>query len=95
MILCCLKFTDQIEEETQLGSVAAVAQWMWEQLQKDGYLEEEWAISQIQCLFSSEYLYRNNSGNVTIKGSVKRRFRQMYEDQAKWYPLKNEWRMNK
>ena len=76
-----------------MASPEQVAQWMWDELQKQGYLTEEWVIHEIQRRFGTGHTYYNNSGNLTIKESVRRKFRQLCLGKAQWYSRENTWRI--
>jgi hypothetical protein len=64
---------------------------MFEELERDGYLAQDDALSNIASHFGDSFVYLNVSGNRVISRSVLSRFRKLSEDTVVWSRSKRTW----
>lgn len=61
------------------------AQWMWAELQQNGWLSQHDAVSEIAERFGEEMTYINNNGNPAIDKSILKHFKRLHGGKAQWY----------
>jgi hypothetical protein len=64
---------------------------MLEELERDGSLAQDHALSHISSHFGDSFVYLNVSGNLVISRSVLRRFRKLSEDTVVWSRSQRTW----
>lgn len=61
---------------------ADVAQWLWEQLQEQKYLDRWAAIDGVAKRFGEQFTDTTEGGSARIKPNVQAKFRKLYGNQA-------------
>jgi hypothetical protein len=64
---------------------------MFEELERDGYLAHDYALSHIARHFGDSFVYLNVSGNLVISRSVLGRFRKLSENTVVWSRSQRTW----
>jgi hypothetical protein len=70
----------------------AVARWMLAQVEAEGSLYQEEAVSDIEKLFGEVFTYENDNGNLAISRAVLKAFRKISEDDVVWEQGERMWR---
>jgi hypothetical protein len=70
-----------------------VARWMCEVLSKRGYLEQAYAVLEIEQQFGSAFVYLNRNENPAIARSVLNAFRNLCGDDVVWEKSGRNWRL--
>jgi hypothetical protein len=65
-------------------TAAQIAEWMLEELQREGTLYQETAVHDIQEKFGKRFTYLNANGNPAIGKDVLKEFKRLSEDSAVW-----------
>lgn len=73
-------------------TAADVARWMFGELERDGWLEQEVAVTEILDRFGEEFTYTNENGNLAIDRVVLKEFRKLTKDSAVWVRSDRAWR---
>jgi hypothetical protein len=60
------------------------AQWMYEEIKKEGILYQEYAVGKIAELFGEEFTYYNDNGNLAISKEVLKEFKKLHGGNAFW-----------
>jgi len=69
-----------------------VAQWMVAELEQAGTLKQANAVATIKQTFGNEFVYRNDSGGLSIQRAVLLEFRRLTRDIAVWVGAEKLWR---
>jgi hypothetical protein len=69
-----------------------VAQWMLSETKKTGYLEQAWAVSEIEDRFGEEFTYINDRGANAIDREVLKAFRELSGNTVVWARVSRYWR---
>jgi hypothetical protein len=72
-----------------------VAEWMLEELKRQGYLDQDTAVDQIAKTFGKQFTYDNENGNLAIERNVLSTFRKLTKDFVVWDREDRSWRMRK
>jgi hypothetical protein len=71
---------------------AVVADWMLQQLKKDGVLYQRDAAADIESKFGSAFVYTNDNGNTAIGAGVLKAFRKLTHPGVVWESGERMWR---
>ena len=71
-----------------------VAEWMLEELKREGELYQENAVQSIEEKFGKPFTYLNENGNPAIRKDVLAAFSKLYRDFADWEREDPRWRMH-
>jgi hypothetical protein len=74
-------------------TAAQVAEWMLEELKREGTLDQETAVSEIEDKFGEQFVYANENGNPAIGKDVLAAFRKLTKDSVVWIKEDRCWRM--
>jgi hypothetical protein len=75
-----------------MASAREVAEWMVRELNRESYLHQEHACSEIRKRFGEEFTCLNaNGGNAVVK-KVLREFRKLYDLDVVWSRSEKMWR---
>ena len=69
-----------------------VAQWMLDELEHDGTLYQEVAVSEIEKRFGVEFTPSNENGNQSVRRDVLKVFRQISGESVVWERGERLWR---
>lgn len=69
-----------------------IAEWMLEELQRDGFLDQETAVGDIALKFGDEFTYENENGNSAIRPDVLAAFRKLSANAVVWDRSERQWR---
>lgn len=69
-----------------------VAEWMFQELRREKYLDQESAVSDIETKFGSRFTYENENGNSAIDRKVLAAFRKITGDKVVWDRGERQWR---
>jgi hypothetical protein len=69
-----------------------VAEWMYEELKRNGILYQEEAIYGIMENFGEEYTHLNENGNPAIDRKVLKEFRKLTDETVVWVRSEKCWR---
>ncbi len=72
-----------------------VAEWMFDELMRNGDLYQEAVVREIAKKFGSQFTYTNDNGNEAIRKDVLSAFRKLSKDTAVWEREDRYWRMRK
>ncbi|MHC2466687.1 DUF6953 family protein [Bradyrhizobium embrapense] len=75
-----------------MATVDQVAQWMFEDVNRKGMLEQETAAHEIQRRFGKGFIYNNENGNPAIDRKVLAAFRKLSGDGIVWDRSYKAWR---
>lgn len=75
-----------------MTTAADVAKWMMSELEKEGILDQESAVGDIEQKFGSAFVYENQNGNLAISKDVLSEFRKLTEDIVVWVRSDRCWR---
>jgi hypothetical protein len=67
------------------------AQWMWGELQREGWLGQVIAAYHIHDHISEDLVYRNQNGNPAIHPAVLIHFTRLHQGKARWYKPPDSW----
>lgn len=73
------------EENVVADEAKKAAQWMWDELQREGSLAQHTAVAEIAEQFGDELTYINDNGNPAIKRGVLKLFKALHEGKAQWF----------
>ena len=76
-----------------MASAEDVAQWMLQEIKKNGSLLQAKAAREIERRFGKEFTYINNAGGKSISRGVLRAFRRLSGDDVVWARVSQYWRM--
>lgn len=76
----------------QNADATAVAQWMVDQIERDGSLYQEEAVDAIAEKFGEAFTYLNDAGNPAIARTVLAAFRRLTEQTVVWERSERCWR---
>jgi hypothetical protein len=68
------------------------AQWMAGELERRGYLEQAYAVAEIERKFGGDFVYQNDNGNPAIDKRIIRAFRKLTEETVIWDRWDFAWR---
>jgi len=69
-----------------------IANWLYGELKKQGYLYQEEAVDGIVEKFGEEFVYENENGNLAIDRKVLKRFREITGNSVVWVRSEKMWR---
>lgn len=70
---------------------AEIAQWMIDQVQSNGYLDQADAVQWIEEKFGPEWIYENENGNPAIDQRLLDEFRRMRSERITWDGSDKSW----
>ena len=73
-------------------SALEVTIWMKETVEKDGFLYQDVAASEIASRFGDSFTYINDNGNLAIDQAVLKEFKKQTGDSAIWERGQRLWR---
>ena len=73
-------------------SAKDVAEFMAQEFEKDGWLNQSDAVWDIEKKFGNEFLYTNENGNPAISRAVLKEFRKLTDKTAVWERGGRYWR---
>jgi hypothetical protein len=79
-------------KEGVMATAQEVAQWMLDEVTRNGELHQETAVSDIASKFGLEFTYDNENGNLAIRRDVLAAFRIFTEDSVVWDRENRLWR---
>ena len=69
-----------------------VANWMMQELKKDNFLSQDYAVNDINNEFGDEFTYLNDNGNLSISKAVLSAFKKLSGDNVVWDRWGKSWR---
>jgi uncharacterized protein DUF6953 len=75
-----------------MATAQEVAEWMLDELTRNGQLRQETAVSDIALNFGYEFTYDNENGNLAIRRDVLAAFRRLTENSVVWDGENRLWR---
>jgi hypothetical protein len=75
-----------------MATAREVAQWMSQEVEKSGILEQEVAAFTILKKFGEEFTYTNDNGNIAIARNVLAEFRKLTDKTVVWERGERLWR---
>jgi hypothetical protein len=80
------------DEEGVMATAQEVAQWMLDEVTRNGKLYQETAVADIASTFGYEFTYDNENGNLAIRRDVLAAFRRLSENSVVWDRENHLWR---
>lgn len=74
------------------ASVQQAADWMRQQIEKNGALYQDQAAAEITARFGVDCTYQNDSGNLAISREILKEFRACTEGTVVWDSSERMWR---
>ena len=84
--------SDNDVQQTSIATINEIAQWMYDEFQREGRLSQSYAAQKILELIGEEHLYRNGNHNWAINKSILNRFKQLRGNEAVWARQLQIWR---
>jgi hypothetical protein len=75
-----------------MSTPADVAQWMVQEIEREGMLYQDEAAANIASKFGDEFTYDNDNGNTAIRRDVLAVFRKLTDDFVVWERGERLWR---
>jgi hypothetical protein len=69
-----------------------VAEWMRDEVDRRGYLDQDVAADHIAKNFGKQFTYDNENGNLAIQRTVLNAFKKLTEKTAVWEKGERSWR---
>lgn len=69
-----------------------IAQWMFDHFETQKYLYQESVVYKIKSQFGSDFVYKNENGNLAIGKDVLKEFRKISEGKVVWERGDRAWR---
>jgi hypothetical protein len=70
-----------------------VAEWMLEELKRQGKLHQDTVVYEIVERFGSQFAYDDKNGNLAVRIDVLAAFRKLTKDSVVWVAEDGYWRM--
>ena len=74
-------------------TVPQVAEWMLEELKRQGKLHQDTVVFEIVEQFGTQFTYNNEDGNLAIRRDVLAAFRKLTKDSVVWIQEDSYWRV--